>query len=133
VQLRKFRSVATVEMLRATWEKAVNPYVRLFTYPHRPRLPMVRRLLIPRPSTSLHTAHLPPVEAVIFFDGTEQELSLCKDLVLDFPGGGFICMGPMHHEERLRKWGRRIGREAFGSGAERKRAVLSVSVNVSSS
>ena len=26
-QLRKFRAVPTVEMLRATWEKTTNPYV----------------------------------------------------------------------------------------------------------
>ena len=28
-QLRKFRAVPTVEMLRATWEKTTNPYVCL--------------------------------------------------------------------------------------------------------
>lgn len=32
-QLRKFRSEATVEMLRTTWEKPLNPYVRLITRP----------------------------------------------------------------------------------------------------
>lgn len=64
---------------------------------------------------------------MLFFDGTEQELSQCRDLVMDFPGGGFICMGPEHHEERLRRWGRKLGREARENGVERKRAVLSVS------
>lgn len=33
-QLRKFRSVATVEMLRTTWEKTSNPYVRRSWLPH---------------------------------------------------------------------------------------------------
>lgn len=28
-QLRKFRAVCTVEMLRVTWEKTSNPYVRV--------------------------------------------------------------------------------------------------------
>lgn len=61
---------------------------------------------------------------MIFFDGTEAELAACTDLVLDFPGGGFICMSPEHHEERLRAWGRKFGREA-GPGVK-KRAVLSI-------
>ena len=26
-QLRKYRAIATVEMLRTTWEKTTNPYV----------------------------------------------------------------------------------------------------------
>lgn len=32
-------------------------------------------------------------------------------------------MGPEHHEERLRRWARRVGREAGGEG---KKVVLSV-------
>ena len=28
-QLRRFRAVPTVEMLRATWEKTTNPYVSI--------------------------------------------------------------------------------------------------------
>lgn len=27
IQLRRFRAVPTVEMLRTTWEKTTNPYV----------------------------------------------------------------------------------------------------------
>jgi hypothetical protein len=29
IQLRRFRALCTVEMLRVTWEKTQNPYVRL--------------------------------------------------------------------------------------------------------
>lgn len=28
-------------------------------------------------------------------------------MVVDFPGGGFIAMGPECHEERLRLWAKR--------------------------
>ena len=33
IQLRKFRAVPTVEMLRTTWEKTTNPYVRVLVSP----------------------------------------------------------------------------------------------------
>jgi len=36
-QLRRFRAVPTVEMLRTTWEKTTNPYVTLFTLSSDPR------------------------------------------------------------------------------------------------
>ena len=31
-------------------------------------------------------------------------LSSERNLIFDVPGGGFISMGPEHHEERLRSW-----------------------------
>lgn len=33
-----------------------------------------------------------------------------EDMILDFPGGGFVAMTPEHHEERLRMWAVRTGR-----------------------
>lgn len=33
VQLRRFRAVPTIEMLRITWEKTTNPYVLHFVRP----------------------------------------------------------------------------------------------------
>lgn len=121
-QLRKFRSTATVEMLRTTWEKPLNPYVRLITWHFRPSLPFVRTLFIPRPSPGPRSS-LPPIKVVIFFDGTASELSRVDEVVLDFPGGGFICMGPDCHEERLRYWGRRFGRSR--KEGTKKRIVVS--------
>lgn len=29
---------------------------------------------------------------------------------MDIPGGGFICMNPLHHEERLLRWAIRTKR-----------------------
>ncbi len=54
-QLRKYRAMCTVEMLRVTWEKTGNPYVRWFTRKHRPRIPIRRKLLLARPKGSLYT------------------------------------------------------------------------------
>ena len=87
--------------------------VRLFTIFHRPSLPILRNLTIPRPSKSSR-AHLPPVKGLLFFAGTEQQLARATELVMDFPGGGFIAMGPDCHEERLRRWAKRTGKPILG-------------------
>ncbi|KAF8518785.1 Alpha/Beta hydrolase protein [Gautieria morchelliformis] len=106
-KLRKYRAVATVEMLRITWEKTTNPYIRFFNAWDRPRVSILKKILLPRPSDSSNRR---PVVGWLFFDGTEEELSQATDLILDLPGGGFICMTPLHHEERLRRWAIRCKR-----------------------
>lgn len=45
-----------------------------------------------------------PLTLHLFFAGTQAELEASHELVMDIPGGGFICMNPMHHEERLLRW-----------------------------
>ncbi|KAG6903100.1 hypothetical protein C0995_006287 [Termitomyces sp. Mi166 len=98
-KLRRFRAVPTVEMLRTTWEKTTNPYIRMVTY--LPWLSMRRKILLPRPKSSNHTR---PITAYLFFYPHESQLRRATDLILDFPGGGFVAMSPEHHEERLRMW-----------------------------
>ncbi|KAI5478891.1 hormone-sensitive lipase [Pseudohyphozyma bogoriensis] len=100
-KLRKYRAICTVEMLRTTWEKTSNPILRVLTRHGRPRIKINKRILLPRPSSSSYTK---PITAWLFFDGTEEELANTTDLVFDLPGGGFICMTPLHHEERLIRW-----------------------------
>ncbi|KAG6920304.1 hypothetical protein DXG01_005073 [Tephrocybe rancida] len=98
-KLRRFRAVPTVEMLRTTWEKTTNPYIRMVT--HLPWLSMRRKILLPRPKSSKYTR---PITAYLFFYPHESQLCHATDLILDFPGGGFVAMSPEHHEERLRMW-----------------------------
>lgn len=63
---------------------------------------MVRQILLPRPH---HSKHRKPITAWLYFARPESELETTTDLILDFPGGGFVTLGPNpHHEERLRKW-----------------------------
>lgn len=100
-KLRKYRAFCTVEMMRTTWEKTTNPYVRLVTWFHRPSLPIARPLLIPRPQIGAH--HTRPSKAWLFYAKSERQLRMEEELVLDFCGGGYICMNPQHHEERLRQ------------------------------
>jgi acetyl esterase/lipase len=46
----------------------------------------------------------------LYFARPEEELKTQRELLLDFPGGGFICMSPLDHEERLRRWAIKTGR-----------------------
>ncbi|CAE7078876.1 unnamed protein product [Rhizoctonia solani] len=104
-KLRKYRATASIEMLRTTWEKtSKNPWIRAITYFERPGLPVVRKLVFPRPGSEY------PFTVHLFFAGPEEELKNQRELLLDFPGGGFICMSPLDHEERLRRWAIRTGR-----------------------
>ncbi|KAI0684280.1 alpha/beta-hydrolase, partial [Cytidiella melzeri] len=104
-KVRRFRAVPTVEMLRATWEKTTNPYIRaLAVHPH---ISIRRKLLLPRPKDSNYQR---PITAWLFFAPSEHLLSRATELILDFPGGGFISMTPEHHEDRLRIWAVRTGK-----------------------
>ncbi|SJX62317.1 related to hormone-sensitive lipase [Sporisorium reilianum f. sp. reilianum] len=100
-KLRKYRAFCTVEMMRTTWEKTTNPYIRLVTWFHRPSLPIARPLLIPRPQVGAH--HTRPSKAWLFYAKSERQLRMEEELVVDICGGGYICMNPQHHEERLRQ------------------------------
>ncbi|KAL0068819.1 hypothetical protein AAF712_004149 [Marasmius tenuissimus] len=100
-KLRRFRAVPTVEMLRATWEKTSNPYIKLFTSLRLPSLPTRRKILLPRPKSSNYQR---PITAHLFYASPIESLRDATELILDFPGGGFICMTPEHHDERLALW-----------------------------
>ncbi|KAJ6594086.1 Alpha/Beta hydrolase protein [Mycena capillaripes] len=105
-KLRRFRAVPTVEMLRRCWEKTSNPYARLIgfrirAFTHLPRVTIRRKILLPRPASSTYER---PITGYLFFALPEKQLGKATDLVLDFPGGGFVAMSPEHHEERLRMW-----------------------------
>lgn len=106
-KLRRYRATCTVEVLRTTWNKTSNPYLRAITYFSRPRVPVVRKLLLSRPPNSPYTK---PISCMLFFSRSPRELAWTSEIVLDLPGGGFIAMGPEHHEERLRQWTIQTGR-----------------------
>ncbi|GAA5853275.1 hypothetical protein JCM3766R1_003669 [Sporobolomyces carnicolor] len=106
-KLRKYRAICTVEMLRTTWEKTSNPYIKFFTRKDRPTLEITKKLFLPRPSGSKYTK---PLTAYLFYSGNEASLAKESDLIMDIPGGGFICMNPEHHAERLLRWAKQTGR-----------------------
>jgi acetyl esterase/lipase len=57
------------------------------------------------------------------------------DLVIDYPGGGFVAMNPEHHEERLRMWAVVTGRPVlaldYGKAPECERTALLGGLNLS--
>jgi hypothetical protein len=65
-QLRRYRAVCTVEMLRATWEKTSNPYLRFATQGDRPKVGIKRRILLPRPKGSSYTCVFSLLESGLF-------------------------------------------------------------------
>lgn len=79
--------------------------IRALTYFSRPRISIVRRLFLSRPRGSSYTK---PVACTLFYAGSLRDLASdshgvsASELVYDIPGGGFVAMGPEHHEERLR-------------------------------
>ncbi|CDO76538.1 hypothetical protein BN946_scf184769.g2 [Trametes cinnabarina] len=104
-KIRKYRAVPTVEMLRTTWEKTTNPYIRKLS--HLPHVSTRRKILLARPKDSTSRR---PITTWLFFAPPADQLSQATDLILDFPGGGFVSMTPEHHEERLRMWAIRTGK-----------------------
>ncbi|KAJ7072154.1 Alpha/Beta hydrolase protein [Mycena amicta] len=98
-KIRRFRAIPTTELLRGCWEKTSNPYIRACT--HLPSISIRRKILFSRPASSTYER---PITAYLFFALPEKQLSRATDLILDFPGGGFVAMSPEHHEERLRMW-----------------------------
>jgi acetyl esterase/lipase len=72
-----------------------------------PRVPVNRKILLPRPKTSQYTRSIP---AYLFFQPTGRQLSETTDLILDFPGGGFVAQSPEHHEDRLCIWAIKMGK-----------------------
>ncbi|KAI0706850.1 Alpha/Beta hydrolase protein [Cerioporus squamosus] len=97
-KLRKYRAAPTVEMLRTTWEKTTNPYIRMVTL--HPRISIRRKILLARPKDSTQRR---PITTWLFFAPPADQLASATDLILDFPG-------EEHHEERLRMWAIRSGK-----------------------
>lgn len=72
-----------------------------------PRPAVKRKILLPRPKSSTYER---PITAWLFFAPPEEQLSRATELILDFPGGGFVAMSPAHHAERLHLWAKRTGK-----------------------
>ncbi|BFZ59297.1 hypothetical protein YB2330_000303 [Saitoella coloradoensis] len=105
-KVRKIRAMITVEHLRVSWEKQLNPYLHAISGLRRPRLRMQTQFTIKRPRGSAYTT---PIRVHLYFAGSAAELRNATSLVLNFPGGGFVAMNPQCHEESLVPWASRLG------------------------
>ena len=72
-----------------------------------PHVSVKRKILLPRPKAS---QYIRPITAHLFFHPEGRQLKEATDLILDFPGGGFVAQSPEHHEERLRIWAIKTGK-----------------------
>lgn len=107
-KLRRYRAFCTIDFLRTTWNKTTNPYIRAFTWIHRPRVPVAEQILLPRPSVGPHNKR--PIRAWLFYCKPLRYLREEDELIIDFVGGGFVSMDPRHHEERLRQTAKEVKR-----------------------
>ena len=114
-----------VRVIYAKDNAHVKSQIRCLT--RLPKIGVRRKILLPRPKSSSYDR---PITAWLFFGRSEQELSKATELILDFPGGGFVAMTPEHHEERLRMWAVSSGRPVlsieYGKAPECKRVWLGV-------
>ncbi|RKO94101.1 Alpha/Beta hydrolase protein [Blyttiomyces helicus] len=110
-KVRRYRSLATTDMLRLSWEKNLNPYLRLSTFPDRWFLSIREDTSIPRPSPPSATSFpeevpLPSINARLYFSGTREELRNARELIFQIPGGGFITQSPKCHDDYVSNWAR---------------------------
>ncbi|KAJ3145963.1 hypothetical protein HDU86_000587 [Geranomyces michiganensis] len=107
-KVRKFRAHPTIDMLRVSWNKALNPYLRLATLNVRPTIKIRRNITFARPDppsiSSFPDRVLGPIHARLYFNGSERELLRARELIFFIPGGGFVAMGPMCHEDYVSQW-----------------------------
>lgn len=107
-KVRKVRGLLTVEHLRVSWQKSTTPYLSIITRIMRPKLTRYppRALRIPRPAES---SYKDPINAWLYFDGPLSALGNHTQLILDFPGGGYVAMNPRHHDDKLLGWSSKLG------------------------
>ncbi|KND00948.1 uncharacterized protein SPPG_04049 [Spizellomyces punctatus DAOM BR117] len=107
-KVRKFRAHPTIEMMRVSWEKSMNPYLRLATAADRPYVAIREDIIIERPDppsvSSFPDRELGPIKARLYFTGTRDELRRSRELILLLPGGGFVAMPPKCHEDYVSQW-----------------------------
>lgn len=112
-KVRKFRALSTPELMRISWEKSTTPLLRLLTTLDRGRLSIRQNISISRPKyplpSSFHESQLKPIEARLYFSGTPEQLFSCSEFIFHCPGGGFVCMSPLNHDDYVSAWARKTG------------------------
>ncbi|KAI8808437.1 Alpha/Beta hydrolase protein [Cladochytrium replicatum] len=109
-KVRKFRALATVQMMRTSWEKGKNPYLRTLSFADRGWLGVRKDIWIPRPNPP-STTHFPdmvrgPIKAKLYYTGSEAEMARASKIILQLPGGGFVTQDPECHEDYTSMWAR---------------------------
>ncbi|KAL7752906.1 hypothetical protein RI367_001909 [Sorochytrium milnesiophthora] len=105
----RLRATPTVELMRMSWEKQKHPLFRAISCAGLPRLTyMYRQVLVPRhPSAYGYNVADPRTQHIscyLFYKGAASTYPHASQLLLQYPGGGFVCMDPACHEDYLTLW-----------------------------
>lgn len=100
-KVRRFRLKTTVESCRVSWEKGRNPYANAIAKALLPKINIYRDVFVKRPAQSEYEE---PVECLLLFDGTAEQLKNQKKVIFHLHGGGFTTMEPKLHEDYLLAW-----------------------------
>ncbi|KAJ2744514.1 hypothetical protein GGI20_002915 [Coemansia sp. BCRC 34301] len=115
-KVRKVRALVTIDHLRVSWNKGVdNPVLKYIRHLHSSRLSVSRIVELPIPTRegsqnsrlSESVADLEPAKCHILFAGPEEQFAGTRHIVLNYPGGGFVSMGPECHMDYLSAWAER--------------------------
>ncbi|KAJ2784989.1 hypothetical protein H4R18_000803 [Coemansia javaensis] len=107
-KVRKVRALITIDHLRVSWNKgADNPLLRLVRRLHSARLGVHRTVRVAVARGSPGSADLEPADCHVMFAGSPDDFGRCRSVVLNFPGGGFVAMGPESHSDYLSAWAAR--------------------------
>ncbi|KAJ1882514.1 hypothetical protein LPJ57_000890, partial [Coemansia sp. RSA 486] len=118
-KVRKVRALITVDHLRVSWNKGVdNPVLRFVRRLHSSKLTVSRVVEVPdriscdEGSSSgrlSDVAQLEPAKCHVMYAGDPDTFAACKYIVLNYPGGGFVSMGPECHSDYLSAWAEKTG------------------------
>ncbi|KAJ1970028.1 hypothetical protein IWQ62_000233 [Dispira parvispora] len=111
-KVRRIRRRVTVDHLRASWEKGKHPLIRLATRLRCPKLTVCHDLTIDRPSRLRPSQHQDlqryPFRVRVFYTGSLSQFRQARSLVYHIPGGGFVAMDPICHEDYLSRWAQKL-------------------------
>ncbi|KAJ2062474.1 hypothetical protein GGI17_002366 [Coemansia sp. S146] len=120
-KVRKVRALITIDHLRVSWNKGVdNPILRFVRRLHSSRLTIHRIVELPQREPSdgdecssggrlSEAADLEPAKCHILYAGDPAAFATNRHIVLNYPGGGFVSMGPECHMDYLSAWAERTG------------------------
>ncbi|KAJ1722282.1 hypothetical protein LPJ53_003295 [Coemansia erecta] len=121
-KVRKVRALITVDHLRVSWNKGVdNPLLRLVRRLHSSKLTVSRIVSVPDKAEQQlgesdsssgrlsDVAELEPAKCHIMYAGDPATFASCRYIVLNYPGGGFVSMGPECHSDYLSAWAEKTG------------------------
>lgn len=100
-KVRRYRLKTTVESCRVSWEKGRNPYAGAIAKLLLPKINIYKDVFVKRPA---HSEYEEPVECLLLFDGTAEQLKNQKKVIYHLHGGGFTTMEPKLHEDYLLAW-----------------------------